>query len=94
MAQEPISRADLDRAVDSLKDHINEQFDSQKRYNEVVHETFRTTLENHSGQLYGNGNNGLIKQVDRMQTSYKTVKKMLVGFFALISTIGAYLGFK
>ena len=94
MAQNSIDRSDLDRAVDALKEHINDKFESQHQYNEVIHSAFRATLENHSGQLYGNGNNGLIKQVDRMQTSYKTVKKMLVGFFALVSTIGAYLGFK
>ena len=91
---EHINRSDLDRAVDSLKEHINDKFEAQHQYNEVIHSAFRATLEAHSDQLHGNGNIGLIKEVDRMQTSYKTVKKMLVGFSALASGWLAYLGFK
>ena len=94
MGQNSVDREDLDRAVDSLKEHIDSKFEAQQQYNEEVHRTFRYTLENQSDQLYGNGNTGLIKDVDRMQTSYKTVKKMLVGFSALGTSFLAYLGFK
>jgi len=89
-----VERKDLDRVVDSLKDHINDKFKAFQRYDEEVHSNIRATLEIHSNSLYGNGDTGLVKQVDRMQTSYKTVKKMVVGFSALMSSFLAYLGFK
>ena len=89
-----VERKDLDRVVDSLKGHIDDKFKAFQRYDEEVHSNIRATLKLHSNSLYGNGDTGLVKQVDRMQTSYKTVKKMLVGFFALISTFLAYLGLK
>jgi len=89
-----VERKDLDRVVDSLKVHIDDKFKAFQRYDEEVHSNIRATLKLHSNSLYGNGDTGLVKQVDRMQTSYKTVKKMVVGFSALISSFFAYLGFK
>jgi len=89
-----VEREDLDRVVDSLKGHIDDKFRAFEKYDKEVHSNIRATLKLHSTALFGNGNTGLTKQVDRMQTSYKTVKKMFVGFFALISSFLAYLGFK
>ncbi len=89
-----VEREDLDRAVGFLKDHINDKFKAFQRYDEEVHSNIRATLKLHSNSLYGNGNTGLVKQVDRMQTSYKTVKKMVAGFSVLMSSFLAYLGFK
>ena len=89
-----VEQKDLDRVVDSLKEHINDKFKAFQRYDEGVHNNIRTTLKLHSNSLYGNGDTGLVKQVDRMQTSYKTVKKMVVGFSALMSSFFVYLGFR
>ena len=94
MESKPVDSNDLNRVVDSLKSHIDDKFVAFEKYDKEVHSNIRAVLKLHSTALYGNGDSGLIKQVDRMETSYKTVKKMLVGFFALVSTIGAYLGFK
>jgi len=89
-----VEREDLDRVVDSLKGHIDDKFVAFQKYDEEVHNNIRSTLKLHSKSLYGNGDNGVVKQVDRMQTSYKTVKKMLVGFSVFVSSVLAYLGLK
>jgi len=89
-----VEQQDLDRVVDSLKDHINDKFKAFQRYDEEVHSNIRATLALHSNDLYGNGSNGVVKQVNRIETTLKTARRMVVGFFALISTVLAYLGLK
>ena len=89
-----VEQKDLDRVVDSLKEHINEKFKSFQRYDEEVHSNIRATLALHSHDLYGNGDNGVVKQVNTIETTLKTARRMVVVFTALVSSTLAYLGFK
>ena len=89
-----VEQQDLDRVVDSLKDHINDKFKAFQRYDEEVHSNIRATLALHSHDLYGNGSNGVVKQVNTIEVTLKTARRMTIGFFALVSTVLAYLGLK
>ncbi len=88
-----VEQQDLDRVVDSLKDHINDKFKAFQRYDEEVHSNIRATLALHSHDLY-NSDNGVVRQVNRIETTLKTARKMTIGFFALVSSTLAYLGLK
>ena len=92
MSDNPVGGEDLNRAVDSLKDHIDDKFIAFQKYDEEVHNNIRSTLKLHSKSLYGNGGTGVVKQVDRVQTSIKTARIMILFFFALFSVVIAYLG--
>lgn len=86
----PLEQKDLDNVVEALKGHIDDKFEIHK----VHFVNLKENVDRHELEIYGKDRPGLKIKVDRIQTEYKIIKRVMLGASALITSIGAYLGFK
>ena len=73
-----LERIDLEKAVDSLKEHIDDKFDAQDKYYKEVHKNFEVRLKKSEATVFGNGTDGLKERMTKVETRYATVRKMLL----------------
>jgi len=91
-----LSQEDLDRAVRNLKEHIDVKFTAQQAYDKLIHKELIKDVAHHDMILHGDGNGipGLKIKVDRIQTGYKIIKRVVAGFMGVLTLLGTYLGLK